>query len=180
MIMSPNKMLVTSSRLGTSSAAVADLYRETFPLPLQQRILYLEKPPTKLDDWYKWSINLHNQWKRMQRILGRDARTMPKKASNNSRGRKFHFSKRNKWDPNTMDIDILTFEERNELMKEWKCFNCKSTRHISKDCPRKKKKTEEKKIFGGKELHTYIRGIMKEMTDEEREKFMEEAEETGF
>ena len=42
------------------------------------------------------------------------------------------------------------------------------------------KKEEEKKIFRGKELHTYIRGIMKEMTDEERERFMEEAEETGF
>ena len=28
------KMLVTSSRLGTSSAAVADLYRETLPVPL--------------------------------------------------------------------------------------------------------------------------------------------------
>ena len=49
-----------------------------------------------------------------------------------------------------------------------------------KDCSRKKKKTEEKKIFGGKELHTYIRGIMKVMTDEEREKFMEDAEESGF
>ena len=79
-----------------------------------------------------------------------------------------------------MDIDALTFEERTELMKEGKCFNCRSTGHISKDCPKKKKKTEEKKIFGGKELHTYIQGIMKEMTDEEREKFMEEAEESGF
>ena len=117
----------------------------------------------------------------MQQILGCDTRTTPKKASNNSGGRKFYFSKRkDKWDPNTMDIDALTFEEWNELMKEGKCFNCKSTGYISKDCPRKKKMSEEKKIFRGKELHTYIRGIMKEMTDEEREKFMEEAEESGF
>ena len=151
------KMMVTSSRLGSSSAAVADLYRETLPMALQRRILYLEKPLTKLDNWYEWSIKLHNQWKHMQRILGRDTRTTPKKASNNAGGRKFHFSKRrDEREPNAMDIDALTFEERNKLMKEGKCFNCKSTGHISKDCPRKKKRTEEKKIFRGKELHTYI------------------------
>ena len=79
-----------------------------------------------------------------------------------------------------MDIDALTFGERNDLMKEGRCFNCKEAGHISKDCPKKKKRTEEKKVFGGKELHTYIHGMIKEMTEEEKEKFYAEAEDSGF
>ena len=79
-----------------------------------------------------------------------------------------------------MDVNALTFGERNDLMKEGRCFNCKEAGHISKDCPKKKKRTEEKKIFGGKELHTYIRGMIKEMTEEEKEKFYKEAEDLGF
>ena len=65
-------------------------------------------------------------------------------------------------------------------MKEGRCFNCKEAGHISKDCPKKTKRTEEKKVFGGKELHTYIRGMIKEMTEEEKEKFYAEAEDSGF
>ena len=41
-------------------------------------------------------------------------------------------------------------------------------------------KEEEKKVFGGKELHTYIRGMIKEMTEEEKEKFYAEAEDSGL
>ena len=79
-----------------------------------------------------------------------------------------------------MDVDALTFGERNDLMKEGQCFNCKEAGHISKDCPKKKKRTEEKKVFRGKELHTYICGMIKEMTEEEKEKFYAEAEDSGF
>ena len=174
-------MLVTSSKLRSDSAAVINLYRETLPMTLQRQILYLEKPPNKLDDWDEWRLRLHHQWKQIQQILGPETRTTPKKAINNSGGRKFHFSKkREDQDPNAMDMDTLTLKEQSDLMKEGKCFNCKGTEHISKDCPRKKKKTEEKKIFGEKELHAYIRGIMKEIMDKEREKFIKEAEESGF
>jgi Retrotransposon gag protein len=97
------RMLVTSSGLGTTSAAVVDLYRETLPMPLQKRILFLEKPPTKIADWYKWSTRLHHQWKRMNRILGRETKTTPKKLNSNN-GRQFNFQRQNK-DPNAMDID---------------------------------------------------------------------------
>src|SRR5271155_5873457 len=52
------KMLVLESKLGTESAAVIDLYRETLPIPLQRRILTLEKPPKTLEDWYQWATTL--------------------------------------------------------------------------------------------------------------------------
>ena len=110
------KMLVTSSGLGNTSAAVTYYYRESLPPALQKRIVFLEKPPMKLDDWYEWSTRLHHQWKRMQRILGRESKTLPKKTNNG--GRKFYFPRRTERDPNAMDVDALTFGERNDLMKE--------------------------------------------------------------
>ena len=46
-----------------------------------------------------------------------------------------------------MDIDTMTIEEQTKLMKEGRCFRCKKTGHISRDCPTKtgQKKEEQKK-----------------------------------
>src|SRR5271156_3767832 len=38
-------------------------------------------------------------------------------------------------DPNTMDISALTPEERTRLMKIGRCFRCRKTGHLAKDCP---------------------------------------------
>ena len=60
------KMLVSESGLGSASAAVIDLFRESLPIALQRRILILESPPKTLDDWYRWATTLDHSWKRMQ------------------------------------------------------------------------------------------------------------------
>src|SRR5271168_1407635 len=60
------KMLVSESGLGTTSAAVTDLFRERIPIPLQRRILTLENSPKTLEDWYEWETKLDHSWKRMQ------------------------------------------------------------------------------------------------------------------
>ena len=36
-------------------------------------------------------------------------------------------------DPDAMDIDRLTIEERNKYMEKGKCFKCRQTRHMSHD-----------------------------------------------
>ena len=68
-------------------------------------------------------------------------------------------------------------------MKEGRCFKCKNTGHRANKCPNdddEKKKKEQKKKMNGKELHGHIRALFKEMTEEEKEEFMKEAEESGF
>ena len=44
-------------------------------------------------------------------------------------------------DPNAMNVDVMSIEERNELMKKGVCFRCKKTGHLSKDCPTRNKTT---------------------------------------
>ena len=92
-----------------------------------------------------------------------------------------YFFPRQECDPNAMDIDALSLEERSKLMKEGKCFHCRKTGHLAKDCPDKgdqKKKEELRKKWEGKKLYTH--SIYQEMDKEEREEFMKQAEETGF
>ena len=77
-----------------------------------------------------------------------------------------------KKDPNAMDIDTLTFEERQMLMKEGKCFKCRKTGHRVADCPdetdrKGKKKEEPQKVDPVKNAFTTIRVL----TKDEREAF---------
>ena len=68
-------------------------------------------------------------------------------------------------------------------MKKGRCFKCKNTGHRANKCPNdndEKKKKEQKKRMNGKELHGHIRSLFKDMTEEEKEEFMKEAEESGF
>jgi Zinc knuckle len=84
-----------------------------------------------------------------------------------------------------MDVDRLTIEERNQLMKEGRCFKCRNTGHWANECPeeendKKKGKKVPKKKMNGRELHAHVRALFKEMTTEDRDEFLKGAEEAGF
>ena len=135
----------------------------------------------------------------MQRILGRSS---DKKSTNNEKkkeeksGRRWTFQRK---DPNAMDIDAMTTEQRDEAMKKGLCFGCGKQGHLSRDCPTRKKPTAtsstppsyastwvpaststQKKKMSGKELYTHIQSLTVQMDEEEKEKFLNEAEEEGF
>ena len=83
-----------------------------------------------------------------------------------------------------MDIDILTAEERTDLMRKDACFGCKAQGYLSRDCPNKEKKNkpkkEEKKTWKGKDLVAYIRAQMLEISEEEKGEFYAAAANQGF
>jgi hypothetical protein len=84
-----------------------------------------------------------------------------------------------------MDVDRLTVEERDKLLKEGKCFRCRRTGHRANECPenkddKKKGKEVPKKKMNGRELHAHVRALFKEMTEEDRDEFLKGAKEAGF
>jgi hypothetical protein len=176
------KMIVTKSGLSPTSPAVIDYYRETLSIPLQRRILSLESPPTTLLKWYEWAAKLDNNWRRMQRVLGRSKETNERNYSGRKKDelkKRFNFTRK---DPNAMDVDALTTEKRDEAMKKGLCFGCGKPGHLNRDCPDKKKTTTPPppKKMAGKELYAHIRSLTAVMSEEEKEKFYKEAEDEGF
>jgi Zinc knuckle len=84
-----------------------------------------------------------------------------------------------------MDIDRLTVDEQNKLMKEGRCFKCRNTGHQANKCPiddndKKKGKEVPRKKMNGRELHAHVWALFKEMTEEDRDEFLKGAEEAGF
>jgi hypothetical protein len=81
-----------------------------------------------------------------------------------------------------MDINRLTIEEQDKLLKEGKCFRCRKTGHQANKCPeednnKKKGKEVPKKKMNGRELHAHVRALFKE---EDRDEFLKGAKEAGF
>ena len=84
-----------------------------------------------------------------------------------------------------MDIDRLMFNERTQLMKEGQCFKCRKTGHQANECPERtedkgKKEEELKKKMNEKEFYTHVHAIFKDLDEEEKDKFLEEAHNMGF
>jgi Zinc knuckle len=96
---------------------------------------------------------------------------------------KYYFPQKER-DPNAMDVNRLTVEECNKLMKEGRCFKCRNMGHRANECPedddKKKGKEVPKKKMNGRELHAHVRALFKEMMEEDRDRFLKGAEEAGF
>jgi hypothetical protein len=187
------KTLLTKSKQPKDSSMIIDMYRETLTLPLQRRIMTLDNPPETLKDWYKWATKLDHNYRRMQRVVGK-SRDNYKNSSGNTKNepkKNWNFQRREK-DPNAMDVDALTLEKRNEMMKKGQCFGCGEQGHISRDCPKKKKASTSQthsqappsysppKKIPPKELGAHIRAMTAQYNDDERDEFYNDAEDVGF
>ena len=96
------------------------------PTPLQKQVMTCENPPTTLKEWYEKATKFHSNWQRMQCIFGRKNETAP---STSQTKRRFQFPTKKEQDPNAMDVDSMTTNERAELMRKGACFKCKKTGH---------------------------------------------------
>jgi hypothetical protein len=85
-----------------------------------------------------------------------------------------------------MNVDRLMVDEWNKLIKEERCFKCRNTRHQANKCPedkdnkKKNAKEEPQNKMNGQELHVHVRALFKDMTEEDRNEFLEGAKEAGF
>ena len=85
--------------------------------------------------------------------------------------KKWNFAKK---DPNAMDIDSMTTEQRTEAMKKGLCFGCGKWGHLNRDCPEKKEKKGREKEVVSKELQLHVRALYATMDKEEQDKFEED------
>ena len=142
------------------------LFRKALNLSLAHKIMYGEVIPWTIKDWFKKAIQFDtNYWEGMA-IFG------PNKRNNNRMTNKSWYRPAEKRDPNAMDVDALTSEERQTLMKQGKCFKCRKTGHRAANCPgeedrKGKKKEEPQKVNPVKNAFATIWAL----TKDEREAF---------
>jgi hypothetical protein len=176
------RLLVSQTGM-KDSPALMDLYRETLPWGLQSPIIRSEHPPKTLEEWYTKATNFYVGHQRAQRLFKkRDNKPMTTPSAPPAQKR-FSFPK--KKDPNAMDIDWMSIEERMRLMKEGKCFRCKLFGHLSRDCPNKGQNTTMTTTpttpkWTGKSAASHIRTLIASMTEEEKEVLEEEGEKFGL
>ena len=127
------KILLRKAKIPEDSPPAIDYFMRLLPVPLQRDLLRLPTPLKDLKEWYNWASKLDNNFKRMQRILGRTLGKTPEKAKEEPK-RRWNIQRR---DPDAMDVDAVTTEKRGEWMKKGLCFNCNKPGHISRFCPDK-------------------------------------------
>jgi hypothetical protein len=138
------KILLSRSGIPDTSPSAIDYFWKTLNILLQQKLLELPNAPKDLKEWYDWANRLDNNFRKMQRILGRGQTTTKNGKGREEPRRCWNFQAQQK-DPNAMDVDVIatamntmTVEEREKFMKEGLCFWCRKPGHISRDCPLKK------------------------------------------
>ena len=107
------------------------IFLEHLNSQLREKIETQKEPPEKLKDIisdarkFDKSYHRNQAWK--TKLMGwQPSRSLPRQHPRASYTPKER-------DPDAMDIDILTIKEREEYMKEGKCFRCGKKGHMSRD-----------------------------------------------
>jgi hypothetical protein len=84
-------------------------------------------------------------------------------------------------DPNVINVDTLTMEERGMLLRQGKCFCCRKTGHMAKDCsPEQGELSKQKKVDLARFAYTMIKVLTKEQRESSMKMVMEDKDEEDF
>jgi hypothetical protein len=101
-------------------------YREGLSKPLHDKVISTYPAPETLKDWKERALNLDRVWRKTQQKKKVEYKPfVPFRKPEPKR------------DPNAMDIDQMSVEEKEDLMKKRACFVCKQSGHRAFECPQK-------------------------------------------
>jgi Zinc knuckle len=159
-------------------------YRKTLEPRLSGRILFSDDVPKTINGWMEKAIQFDTNWRMSSLFFNQDIKTNPskQKADTNKSNRNACWWRTNKRkDPNAMDVDALTMEERGTLLRQGKCFRCRKTEHMAKDCPPEQgESSKQKKVDPPRFAYTTIKMLTKEQRESFTKMVMEDKDGEDF
>lgn len=118
--------LAISSRI-SQVEVLADYFLTGLNNGLVRSIMSASTMPKEIEEYYTLAARLDLQWRKGQAIIKGTTTTSKKPAtttqsSNSNNGRRINLTK-------------LTEAERAQYLKEGRCFRCRQTGHMAKECP---------------------------------------------
>jgi Zinc knuckle len=129
------------------------------------------------------AIQYDSNWRIGSLFLNQDIKaSLSKKADTNKSNENAHWLRMSeRKDPNVMDVDALTMEERAMLLRQGKCFHCKKTGHMAKNCPPEQgKRLKQKKMDLARFAYTTVKVLTKEKRESLTKMVMEDKDEENF
>jgi Zinc knuckle len=138
----------------------------------------------RLNGWMEKAIQFDTNWRMGSLFFNQDIKANPLKQkadTNKSNGNTCWWRTSERKDPNAMDVDALTIEERRMLLRQGKCFYCKKTGHMAKDCPPEQgESSKQKKVDPARFAYTTIKALTKEQRESFTKMVMEDKDEGDF
>jgi hypothetical protein len=184
--------------MNAGDVTLINLYQKTLNRPLLEKILDGENVPRTIQGWLDKAVQMDNNYRRKMAILGR---TRDNRAQQNTGRWFFHpsnqYVQNQMKDSNTMDVNVLSTKQQEEVMRKGACFGCGEIGHISHNCPKKNRGYGQGRQGGNtgqagqsgtagktwnkrKDLLTHIWTLTAGLPANELEEFMKGAEELGF
>ena len=116
----------------------------------------MNEVPTNMEGCYKAASRLDNQGRRFKMVVAGLRDPLLRHAGKNPR------NEESGTDPDAMDVDRLTFGERQKLRREGRCFLCKEKGHRVSDCPQNKDKKPSRNPQSGRYEKRNMRATTKE------------------
>jgi Zinc knuckle len=151
---------------------IIEYFRKALEPRLSCKILFSNDVPKMMDGWMDRAIQYNTNWRMENLFLNQDMKvSSAKKADTNKSNKIAHWWRMIKRkDLNVMDVNALIIEERAMLLRQGKCFHCKKTGHMAKDClPSEQEETSKQKKM---DLARFAYTMIKALTKEQKEVFV--------
>jgi hypothetical protein len=126
------------------------------------------------------AIQYDTNWRMDNLFLNQENPSKQKADTNKSNGNMHWWRTNEKRDPNAMNVDALTMEERGTLLRQGKCFRWKKTGHMAKDCPLEQGESKQKKVDLARFAYTTIKALTKEQRESFTKMVMEDKDGEDF
>src|ERR1700678_2329109 len=169
------RILAGKARM-TDDAALTEYFMEGVNTGILQKIFAQEKLPATITEWYERTSRCDSHYRRVQEILGRRRGTSENAPTMNDMKKPFipRFTPKER-DPNAMDVDRLSTNERTEHVAKAQWFK----RHEKENLARNPEEQKPNQKFGqykktAKIVLAQIKNIVAGMDPEEKDEVYED------